>query len=331
MSITKILALTAMVMVGVSSTSASAQTTLRYGHPNPPESIAGQFATRFAELVAEKTEGSVKIDVYPASQLGTAKERFEGVQFGLIDFGHDSYSTVGQAVPEFGALDLPYLYRDVDHAVAATTPATSPVLRELNQKLIETSQIEVIGSYLYGIRELTTSNYPVHSPADLEGKRIRAIPVPVWIAMVEGMGAIPTPIDFAELTSALATGVIDGQENPLTAILTANMFETQEYLVLTDHMINIIPLFVNTETLARLSEDEQAAVRESATQAGDEILALSVAEHEQLKVELAEKGMTVITPENGLDLEAFRTQVSAHVRSKFPEWEDIIEGIQAIE
>ncbi|WP_274626337.1 TRAP transporter substrate-binding protein [Arvimicrobium flavum] len=329
MNISRRAALAAAFVLGLAGT-ASAQVTLKYGHPNPNESIGGQFANRFAELVKEKTSGSVVVNVFPSSQLGTAKERFEGVQFGLIDFGHDSYSTVGQAVPDFGALDLPYLYRDVEHAVAATTPETSPVARELNERLKSEAQMEVLGTFLYGIRELTTSNYPVRSPDDLAGKRIRAIPVPVWIGMVEGMNAIPTPVDFAELTTALATGVIDGQENPLTAILTSNMYDSQKYLILTDHMINIIPLFVNSASLARLSPEQQTAIRDAARQAGQDILAISVAEHERLKTDLAEKGMTVISTEDGLDLEAFRTRVSEHVRAKFPEWASIIEGIQAL-
>lgn len=331
MSLSKHALVVAIAALSVAGSPAIAEVTLKYGHPNPNESIGGQFANRFAELVKEKTAGNVIINVFPSSQLGTAKERFEGVQFGLIDFGHDSFSTVGQAVPDFGAFDLPYLYRDVPHAVAATTPATSPALRELNDKLIATSQIEVIGSFLYGIRELTTSNFPVKTPDDLAGKRIRAIPVPVWVAMVEGMNAIATPVDFAELTTALATGVIDGQENPLTAILTSNMYDSQKFLILTDHMINIIPLFVNTGTMAKLSAEEQVAVREAAVQAGNEILTISIAEHERLQAELADKGMTVISTANGLDLEAFKSRVSAHVKAKFPEWATIIEGVQAIQ
>src|SRR5690606_25993072 len=127
---------------------ALAEVTLKYGHPNPSESVAGRFADRFAELVKEKTNGEVVINVYPASQLGTArlsaytasrrgtaKERFEGVPFGLTAFGHASYAPGAQALPALAAPDLPSLSRDVAHAVAATTPATSPVLRELSERL----------------------------------------------------------------------------------------------------------------------------------------------------------------------------------------------------
>jgi TRAP-type C4-dicarboxylate transport system substrate-binding protein len=149
--------------------------------------------------------------------------------------------------------------------------------------------------------------------------------------MVEGMNAIPTPVDFAELTTALATGVVDGQENPLTAILTSQMFDTQKFLIMTDHMINIIPLFVNSAALERLPAEHQTAIREAAVQAGQEILVVSLADHERLKTELADKGMTVITTDDGLDLEAFRSRVSTHVQGKFPEWASIIEGIRAIE
>jgi TRAP-type C4-dicarboxylate transport system substrate-binding protein len=95
-------------------------------------------------------------------------------------------------------------------------------------------------------------------------------------------------------------------------------------------MINIIPLFVNTGTMARLSAQEQVAVREAAVQAGKEILAVSIAEHERLKAELAKKGMTVISTENGLNLDAFKSRVSAHVKKKFSNWSPIIESIQSI-
>ncbi|WP_281985554.1 TRAP transporter substrate-binding protein [Thalassorhabdomicrobium marinisediminis] len=322
--------LTGATLLTLLASAASAETVLRYGHPNPPESVAGKYATRLAEVVAEKTGGSVRIDVYPSSQLGTAKERFEQVQLGLIDMGHDPFSTVAQAIPEFGAFDLPYLYRDVDHAVMATTPSQSPAMAVLNTRLIEESQIEILGSFLYGIRELTTSSYPVNSPEDLSGKRIRAIPAPVWVAMVEGMNAIPTPIDFAELTTALTTQVVDGQENPLTTILGLNMYESQKYLIMTDHMINIIPLFINTSSMARLTEEEQTALREAADEVGTEILALSIAEHEALTKELAERGMTVIDKNSGLDLEAFRTRVSDHVAAAFPEWAQFITDIKAL-
>src|SRR5690606_15937467 len=146
---------------------------------------------------------------------------------------------------------------DVDHAIRATDPRTSPVMAELSEKLKSGFNTEVLGTFLYGIRELTT-NFEVKAPADLEGRRIRAIPVPVWISMVEGMGAIPTPVDFAELTTALTTGTVEGQENPLSTILTAHMYTSQDYLILTDHMINMLAVFINSASLNKLSETEQA-------------------------------------------------------------------------
>lgn len=308
---------------------AMGQTTLRYAHPNAPDSIPGQFATLFAELVDERTEGAVRIDVYPASQLGTAREMFEGTQFGLIDFGHNDFAILGQAIPEFAVFNLPYLYDDIDHAVRATNPAESPALNELNEQLSAQFDIEVFGSFLYGIRELT-ANFPVAGPSDLQGRRIRAIPTPVWIAMVEGMGAIPTPVDFSELTTALATGTVDGQENPLTTILTSNMYETQSHLMLTDHMINMLAVFANTDSMAGLSDEEREAVISSIEDASAEILELSIAEHEELISELEDLGMTVIDADSGLEVEAFRTQVSEHAREVFAEWGDYIEAIQSL-
>lgn len=326
----KMLALVpAICLTAALSSPALAQTTLRYAHPNAPESIPGQFASRMAELVKERTGGSVVINIYPASQLGTAREMFEGTQFGLIDMGHNDFAILGQSIPDFAVFNLPYLYDDVDHAVRATDPRQSPVLQGLNERLSAEFNTEVLGSFLYGIRELT-ANFPVYTPDDLRGKKIRAIPTPVWIAMVEGMGALPTPVDFSELTTALATGTVDGQENPLTTILTSNMYETQSHLMLSDHMINMLAVFTNSDSLGRLSDEEREAVTSSITDAAAAILELSIAEHGELIGELSNRGMTVIGPDDGLDIDRFRDQVGSHVRNVFPEWGDHIEAIDAL-
>lgn len=292
--------------------------------------IPGQYASLFASLVSQKTDGAIRIEVYPSSQLGGVREMIEAAQLGIIDMGHYSFAALSPFLPEIGVFNFPYMYRDVDHALAATDPTRSTVAQELNQRLIARSNLGMIGSYFFGVRRLTTSGFPVFSPADLRGKKIRAIPIPLWIAMVEGMGAIPTPVDFSELPTALATGMVQGQENPVNTIYAARIHETQDYLILTDHMIDINLVYINQETLEALAPAHRRAVLEAHQEAAAEVRRISEELQESLVKKLAELGLQVISPENGLDIDAFRLAVTSHVRQTFPDWEPYIERITAV-
>jgi len=325
---------TALLALGVSiavlsGLSCAQQRTLRYAHSNSVSDIPGQYATLFARGVAQKTGGAIRIEVYPSSQLGGVREMIEGAQLGIIDMGHYSFAALSPFLPEIGVFNFPYIYRDVDHALAATDPARSTVARELNDRLTARSNLSMIGSYFFGIRRLTTSGFPVFSPADLRGRKIRAIPIPLWIAMVEGMGAIPTPVDFSELPTALATGVVEGQENPVNTIYAARIHETQDYLILTDHMIDINLVYINHETFESLPPVHRRALLDAHHEAAAEVRRVSEDLQDSLVTTLEGLGLQVITPQNGLDLEAFRTAVTSHVRQRFPDWEPYIDRIKA--
>jgi tripartite ATP-independent transporter DctP family solute receptor len=301
---------------------------LRYAHSNSVSDIPGRYADALARLTAQKTDGAIRIQVYPSSQLGGVREMIEGAQLGTIDMGHYSFAALSTFVPEIAVFNFPYLYEDIDHALAATDPARSDVARSINERLVERSNLRMIGSYFFGIRRLTTAGFPVFAPEDLRGKRIRAIPLPVWISMIEGMGAIPTPVDFSELPTALATGVVDGQENPVNTIYSARLHETQDYLMLTDHMIDVNLVYINQHTFQSLSPAHRAALMEAHREAAAEVRALAERMQDELLVKLREAGLQVIAPQDGLDLAAFRAAVTSHVRNTFPQWEPYIEQIR---
>lgn len=318
------------LLMAFTALSCSQQRVLRYAHSNSVSDIPGQYASRLASLVAEKTGGAVRIEVYPSSQLGGVREMIEGAQLGIIDMGHYSFAALSPFLPEIAVFNFPYLYRDVDHALAATDPVRSPVASELNERLIAASNLRMIGSYFFGVRRLTTSGFPVFKPSDLRGRKIRAIPLPVWIAMVEGMGAIPTPVDFSELPTALATGIVEGQENPVNTIYSARLHETQDYLVLTDHMIDINLVYMNHETFQALPMEHRSALLEAHREAAAEVRRASEELQDALVRKLGDLGLEVIAPANGLDIEAFREAVTSHVSRAFPEWEQYIDRIRAI-
>ncbi|HKM06715.1 MAG TPA: TRAP transporter substrate-binding protein [Sphaerochaeta sp.] len=289
---------------------------LRYAHMNPASSPNGLQADYFAKKIAEKTGGAIKIEVFPASQLGSISEMAEAVSMGSIAMHHNTYGGLQPLLNDLGLFDTPYLYRDIDHLLKATDPETSPALKELNQKLIDTRGVRILYSFYFGTRELT-ANIPVYSPKDLAGRKIRAIPSPIYLAAVEGMGAVAIPIDWAEVPVALSTGVADGQENPVSTLVTSNIYEVQKYAMMTDHIMGSEPVVINEKVWKALSDEHKKIFADVARETRDWI-SNYVRDSEAKDVQtLKDKGMTIITAKDGLKVDEFRTSVNKVVNQRF--------------
>src|SRR5699024_10288182 len=187
--------------------------TIKYSHPNAPESVAGKQADLFADLVDEKTEGRVQIEVFPSGQLGNLQEITESVELGTIGMSHNTMAANGSLFEDLAALDTPYLFKDVNHMDKAMA-IDSPLMESLNEKFVEQNGVRLLYTFYFGTRHLTVNKEVTH-PDDLKGVKIRSIPFDIYTATVEGMGAEAVPIDWNEVPTSLQTGVIDGQENPL--------------------------------------------------------------------------------------------------------------------
>ncbi|MZR11558.1 DctP family TRAP transporter solute-binding subunit [Maritimibacter sp. DP07] len=308
---------------------ALAATTLRYGHNNEVASVAGAQADWFAEALGQTSGGDLEVQVFPNSQLGKLQELAEAVSLGTIAFSHNTAGALGSLYQPFAALDTPYLYRDIDHLMAVTD-VESPVMQELNKGLIDAANVRVIYAHYFGRRNLTC-NKAVMGPADLEGTKIRAVPFPIYTTAVEGMGAVAVPVDWSEVPTALATGVVQGQENPVNVVLNVKLYEVQSHLMLTGHMSNAEVVVMNEDVWQGLSGAEQDAVRDAANQtrekATNAILDNEAGETQQLR----DLGMTVIGEEDGLDLEGFRAGVSKLVDDRFgAEYGDLYAKIAAV-
>jgi tripartite ATP-independent transporter DctP family solute receptor len=303
---------------------------LRYAHMNPASSPAGMQATYFADRIFEETGGAIKVEIYPASQLGSISEMAEAVSMGSIAMHHNTYGGLQPLLNDLGLFDTPYLYRDVDHLLKATDPESSPALMELNQKLIDTRNIRILYSFYFGTRELT-ANFPVYSPKDLAGKKIRAIPSPIYLAAVEGMGAVAVPIDWAEVPVALSTGVADGQENPVSTLVTSSIFEVQKYAMMTDHIMGSEPVVINERVWKSLTPAHQEIFRKVARETRDWASNMVLESEERDIQNLKDKGMTIITAADGLKIDEFRASVSKVVNERFGKaWGKYYEMIQAI-
>jgi tripartite ATP-independent transporter DctP family solute receptor len=302
---------------------------LRYGHMNPPTSAAGMQANWLAEAIAKNTGGQVKITVYPSSQLGKLQELAEAVSTGTIALSHNTAAGIGSLYEPFAALDTPYLYRDVDHLMKVVDPG-SPVMKSLNDGLVKAAGVRVLYAYYFGTRQLTT-NKAVRKPADLAGLKIRAIPFPIYMTTVEAMGAVPVPVDWSEVPTALATGKVNGQENPVNVVLSSKLYETQSHLMQTGHIMNAQVIVINERTWQGLSaaqrEQVSAAAADVRGRATDMVRSQEASETEQLKT----LKMTVIGPNEGLDLPAFRAAARKAVDAKFgAKFGDLYKAIEAV-
>ncbi len=296
-------------------------TVLKYAHMNTEDNTSGQYAIWFSNRVEELTGGSIHIDIYPNSQLGSIQEMAEMVSAGTIQLHHNTWGGLSAIYEKLELLDTPYLYKSIDDAVKMNDITSSPILQQFNQELIDNAGVRILCSIYGGARELTCVK-PIYSPDDLKGVKIRAIPSPVYTTAVEGMGAISVAVDWADTPAALATGVADGQENPPVSIYTANLQETQKYMMDTKHIIAIGPIVMNEKAYQALTPEQQAAIDQAAYETWEKFTASNIASENDYIQKLIDDGVTFITAEDGLKVDEFKASVDALVAINYAKYAD---------
>lgn len=289
--------------------------TLRYAHMNTPESVPGLQAAFFAEKVGLYTGGSVKVEVYPDSQLGTLKEMADEVSSGVVAFHHNTAGTIGELFEDYSVLDTPYIYRDVAHLLRVTDPA-SPLMTKLGAGLLKKSGVRLLYTFYFGARELTCDR-PIRKPEDLKSLKVRSIPFPIYTTAIEGLGAIATPIDWVLTPTALKAKVVNGQENPFDIILDSKLYESQPYLMLTNHILAADSVVVNEAAWLRLSSAERDGITRAAAETSAYATKLTLDKEAVDLAALKAKGMKVIGPAEGLDVDAFRANTRRLVEKRF--------------
>jgi tripartite ATP-independent transporter DctP family solute receptor len=311
---------------------------LRGGFGHSAECFAGsgasdapqtRFADEFAALVKERTAGRVEIQVFANSQLGGVGEMVDGIKSGAIAMGHHDFASLGKILPVVAAFNTPFVYTDAAQAMRATDPRTSAVLQDVNKQLVEAGGMRIIGSTYQGARQLT-SKEKVLSPDDMKGKKYRGVPIKLWSSMLTGMGAVATPVEVSELATALATGLVIGQENPLANIWTLKLFEVQKFVMMTSHMQSVLSVFVNERVWQGIPAADRKIIEDAAAEVGQRSLKWDADSVAQYRKDLEGKGMTFVEEKDGLKIDAFRKAVLAQIGKDFPEWTGVIEKIQAV-
>ena len=241
---------------------AQAQATLTLGHGAAPGNPRTLAAAKFAELVSQKTEGRITINIAGSETLGNDAAMLTSLRTGALDLTANSQGPAASLVPEIAVLGLPFLFSDAAHAFKVVD---GPIGATLAKKF-EALGIVPFGYWDNGVRHVTNSKLAVTKPEDLKGLKIRTPADPMTIDIFQTLGAATEQIAFGELYVALQQGVVDGQENPLANIASSKLYEVNKFVSLTAHKWESTPFLMSQIALARVGADLehiQAAANEA--------------------------------------------------------------------
>jgi tripartite ATP-independent transporter DctP family solute receptor len=249
-----------------------------------------QGASRFAELVKARSNGRIEITIFPDGKLGKGeKELLEAIQQGTIDFYVGSTGPVGGFSPSMGILDLPFLFRDYDHADKILD---GPVGRQLLDDLGK-ANIKGLAFWENGFRNLTNSKKEVKNPSDAKGLKIRTMENKIHLTAWKAVGVNPVAIPFGELYGDLQKKSIDGQENPIGVIYSSKFNEVQKYLSLTQHVYSPAIIAISPKAWQTLTKEDQDMLLKTAAEVAPYQRKLGRDSEEKQIAELAAKGMIV--------------------------------------
>jgi TRAP-type transport system periplasmic protein len=264
---------------------------LTLGHGAAPGNPRHEAAVKFAEVLKAKTSGRIEVQVAPSAQLGDDAAMITALRTGALDMSANSQGAVANAVPEYAAFGMPFLFTTSAQAFKALD---GPLGKELADKSAEKGLV-VLGYWDNGIRHMTNSKHPITKVEDLKGLKMRTPPDAVLVDIMQALGAEAQQIKFAELYVALQQGVVDGQENPLANIYASKLYEVQKHLALTSHMFQMTPFLMSKRSWDRLPEADRKAVSEAAAEATAMQRKLSQEADDKLLGELKAKGVQVTT------------------------------------
>lgn len=299
--------------------------TLKFSDQNAEDTSTNIWAKKFAELVFEKTDGTVTVEIYPNASLSAYD--IEPLQSGICDFLQYVPSSASDLDPRLGAFDAPYIYENDAHR-QATFKYDSPPMLAINESLKDSGAI-FLGAFCSGYRQITC-NYPIANLQDMSGAKIRVVPSDLYISLFDAFGAASTPMNFTEVSTALITNVIDGQENPLSVIVQNSLYEIQKYLIMTNHMPTNHGLWMNYNTYQKLSQRQQQACWEAAYEASVWMDAYIIEAEAGYKQLCLDNGMVIIDEDSGLDTEAFRQAAMSMFDLYETQWGDMVELIQTV-
>lgn len=266
---------------------------LTLGHGAAVGNPRHEASVKFAEVLKARTSGRIEVQIAPSAQLGDDAAMVTALRTGALDLSANSQGAVANAVPEYAAYGMPFLFSS---AAAAFKVLDGPLGKELADRSAEKGLV-LLGTWDNGIRHMTNSKRPISKVEDLKGLKMRVPPDATLVDIMKAVGAEAQQVKFAELYVALQQGVVDGQENPLVNIHASKLYEVQKHLALTSHQFQMTPFLMSKRSWDRLSDADRKAVQDAAAEATALQRRLSQEADERLLADLKSKGVQVTTPD----------------------------------
>lgn len=291
------------------SGSSGGKVTIKFAHSAVEANSRHTAALKFKEIVEEKSEGQITVEVFPNEVLGSEPQMVEGVSFDDIQMV--AASTFAQYEPKVDVFGLPFLFESNEQAWEALD---GPIGQKVFEPLLD-DNLRVLGHLENGFRQVTNSKKPIETVEDLKGLKIRTPEMPILVSIFKELGANPTPMAFGELYMALQQGTVDGQENPVSNIHASKFDEVQKYLSLTGHSYSATTIAISDKFWGTLTPEQQEVISSSVKEVSKFHRELVMEQEADLIKELESKGMKVNTP----DKASFRKASE----SVYKEFEDV--------
>lgn len=277
------------------------QYVLKFNHVLAPTEPYHEGFQKWAKNVYERTNGGLKIEVYPSAQLGVEEDIIEQIRQGANVGQNTDSARLGNYVPEIAVMNAPYFVESLDEVAKLND---SPTVKAWLEKLEKEHGIKVLSfNWVQGFRQFVT-NKPIRTPEDLKGLRIRTPGAPIWQESVRALGATPVALPFGEMYPAIQQKAIDGAELVYNNVAGGRLYEVAKYMSETRHILLINFEVISAKFFNSLPPDYQKILVEECNKAGMETSKLIMEKLEkEAKEKVKEKGMTVV---EDVDLAAFK-------------------------
>jgi tripartite ATP-independent transporter DctP family solute receptor len=284
-------ALVGAALVALPGTAEAQQRVLKYGHVYETSHPMHAASVAAAEHMQKCTGNAIKVDIFPASQLGSEVALNEQIRFGGVDIILTGQLFAAQSYKPIAIGAAPYIFRDRDHALAYRT---SDVLKDLMAEYNKITGQHMMSAGYFGAFNVS-SNKSIVKPEDMRGLKIRVPNVPLYMAFPRAVGANPTPVAFAEVYLALKQGVVEASVNPLPVTYAFKFYEVQKYVALTGHLVEYAMLIFGDPAWKQLNEAQRKCAQEMADVYADQSSKAIVDQENSLRAEMTSKNLIQFT------------------------------------
>lgn len=322
------LVLLVMVMVMAFSVPAFASSdddvkVLSFGHGQAETHVFHQTALKIKELLEEYSSGTMSLDIYANSTLGDERELAESLEMGTVDMCIAATAPLSGLSSILDVFSFPYLFQNTDQVYNVLM---GDLGQEIFAPLEEEHGLKYFGPINLGFRSMTNNDHPIVTPEDCKGLRMRTLESNICVESLAKLGIDAVSMSFAELFTALQTGAVDAQENPISVTYSSRFYEVQKYLSLTEHFYPVCPVFISTITWDSLTEEQQSWVNDAVMEAIEWAWDESADQIEELLLGLEDNGMEI----NEVDKDAFIEVTKSIYDDYADEYGDLVSRIQAV-